>query len=155
VLIQNKQKHRNQYLVSKLSKSGKGYNYEAYLNVVENKTELNDSFVLFRMNNGFKQAMAANDFCHGLGFPLEVDGSFPGDWTVKDATKPPDAPNYYDGAQYNGPLLGKVLEAELVTIVYDGIERNEVKQIRCAIMDCNTRFPDTRHLTDLLGKKTQ
>ena len=142
-------------LTAKFSKSGKGYNYEAYTNVVNNKAEFNDSFVLFRMNNGFKQAMAINDFVHGMGFELEPDGSFPGDWTVKDATKPVDAPDYYDGAQYNGPLLGKVFSAELITTVYDGIERNDVKQIRCKVQDCATRFPDIRHLTDLIGKKNQ
>jgi len=140
-------------MVAKLSKSGKGYNYEAYTNVVNNKSEYNDSFVLFRMNNGFKQAMASNDFCHGLGFALEADGSFPGDWTVKDATKPADAPDYFDGAQYSGPLLGKVMSAELITSAYDGVERNEVKQIRCKIADCAIKFPDIRHLTDLIGKK--
>lgn len=142
-------------IVAKLSKSGKGINYEAYTNVVENKAEYNDSFVAFRMNNGFNQAMAAQDFCHGMGFPLETDGSFPGDWTIKDATKAPDAPDYFDGAQYSGPLLGKVFEAELVTTVYDGNERNEVKQIRCSLANCATRFPDIRHKTDLIGKKQQ
>lgn len=136
-------------IVVKASKSGKGYNYEAYLNVVNNKSEFNDSFVLFRMNNGFKQAMAANDFHHGCGIPLENDGSFAGDWTLKDANKPDD----FDGAQYSGPLLGKVIEAELITSSYDGVERNEVKQIRCKIQDCANRFPDIRHLTDLIGKK--
>jgi len=140
-------------LVAKFSKSGKGYNYEAYLNVVNNKAEYNDSFCLFRMNNGFKQAMMSNDFVHGLGFELETDGSFPGDWTVKDAAKDPNAPDFYDGAQYSGPLLGKVMSAELITTVYDGIERNDVKQIRCKVADCATRFPDIRHLTDLIGKK--
>jgi hypothetical protein len=147
-------KLRLKSMVAKLSKSGKGINYEAYMNVVENKAEYNDSFVLCRMNNGFKQAMVAQDFCHGLSFPLEVDGSFPGDWTVKDATKPVDDPTYYDGAQYNGPLLGKVMEAELVTTTFEGQERNEVKQIRCAVTDCAIRFPDIRHLTDLIGKKS-
>lgn len=140
-------------IVAKLSKSGKGINYEAYLNVVNNKAEYNDSFVLFGIWNGFKQAMVANDFCHGLGFPLEADGSFPGDWTVKDAAKDPAAPDYFDNAQYSGPLLGKVLEAELVTASVDGIERNNVKQIRCKIVGCATQFPDIRHLTDLIGKK--
>lgn len=140
-------------MTAKLSSSKKGYNYEAYLNVVNSKPEFNDSFVLFRMNNGFSQAMHTNDFVHGFGFQLETDGSIPGDWTVKDPSKPTDDPAYYDGAQYAGPLLGKILRAELTTTTYDGIERNEVKQITCKLSDCATRNPDIRHLTDLIGKK--
>lgn len=138
-------------LVCKLSSSKKGYNYMAYLNVVNNKAELNDSFVQFMMNNGFSQAMQVNDFVHGLGFELEADGSFPGEWTLKDPTKPDD----FDNAQYSGPLLGKVLNAELITENWDGIDRNKVKQIRCKVQDCAIRFPDIRHLTDLIGKKNQ
>lgn len=140
-------------IVAKLSKSAKGINYEAYLNVVNNKTEYNDSFILLGIYNGFKQAMVANDFCHSLGFPLEKDGSFPGDWTVKDPAKDPNALDFFDGAQYNGVLLGKVLSAELVTGLFEGIERNNVKQLKCKIPNCATQFPDIRHLTDLIGKK--
>lgn len=140
-------------MTAKLSKSKKGYNYEAYFNIVNNKAEYNDSFVYFALYNGFKQAMASNDLCHGLGFPLESDGSFPGDWSVKDANKPADDPTFFDGAQYGGPLLGKVMSAELVTEMYEGVERNAIKQIRCKIDGCATKFPDIRHLTDLVGKK--
>lgn len=136
-------------LVCKMSKSKKGYNYEAYTEVVNNTAENNGSFVPVRMNNGFKQAMCANDLCHGAGFPLEIDGSFPGDWKLKDAAKPDD----FDGAQYTGPLLGKVIEAELVVTNYEGVDRNEVKQIRCKTPDCAIRYPDIRHLTDWIGKK--
>lgn len=139
-------------LTYKKSKSGKGYNYEAYMNVVNNKAELNDSFVLYRMNNGFKQAVAVNELCHAAGFPLENDGAFPGGdnaWKLKDPSKPDEV----DGAQYTGVLLGKTVEAELVTTSFDNVERNEIKQFRCKIDQCATRFPDIRHQTDLIGKK--
>lgn len=142
-------------LTAKLSKSGKGYNYEAYGNVVNNKAEYNDTFVLIRMNNGFNQAKTSNDFCHGLGFTLENDGTFPGDWQVKDANKPADAPDYFDGAQYSGPLLGKIAKVELGVTNYDGLDRNEVIKVLCKVDKCAERFPDIRHLTDWRGKKTK
>jgi|SRR5579859_1182353 len=129
-------------------KSPKGYNYEAYTEVVENKPELNGSFVPFRANNGFMQAKAMNDFCHGVGLTLETDGNIPGDWKLKDSAKPDD----FDGAEYSGPILGRTFEAEVVITVYNGEERNSIKQIRCRVADCAAKFPDIKHLTDLLGK---
>src|SRR5438552_7132286 len=74
-------------MVIKKSKSGKGYNYEAYTNVVNNKAEFNDKFISIRINNGYNQAKVANDFTHSLGFELEQDGSFPGDWKLKNDMK--------------------------------------------------------------------
>jgi hypothetical protein len=142
-------KLRLKMITCKKSKSGKGFNYEAGLTTVEQPAETNDKFVMFRMNNGFSQAEAAQDLCHALGFPVEPDGSFPGDWNLKDAAKPDE----FDGAQYIGVLLGKTGEAELVTDSYDGRESNVVKQWKCKVDQCATRFPKIRHKTDLRGKK--
>jgi hypothetical protein len=136
-------------MTCKKSKSGKGFNYEAFFVVTDAQAEYNDSFVMYRMNNGFSQSEAAQDMCHALGFPVEVDGSFPGDWKLKDDTKQDE----FDGAQYTGVLLGKTAEAELTTDTYDGRELNVVKQFKCKIDQCATRFPDIRHKTDLRGKK--
>lgn len=136
-------------ITCKKSKSGKGYNYEAYFNTVNQPAETNDAFVMYRMNNGFSQGISAQDMCHALGFPLETDGSFPGDWTLKDASKPDE----FDKAQYSGVLLGKVGKGELITENYEGRESNVVKQWVCKVPDCATRFPDIRHTTDLRGKK--
>lgn len=130
-------------------KSPKGYNYVAILTVTNNKPEYNDKTVFFQINNGFNQAKMANDFVHGMKLLLEQDGSFPGDWKLKDASKPQE----FDGAEYSGPMLGRVVHAELVTEDYQGVERNYVKQIQCQIEGCATKFPDIRHLTDFRGKK--
>lgn len=130
-------------------KSPKGHNYLALLKTEQGKPETNDHTVFFQMNNGFMQAKQANDFTHGVGLVLEQDGSFPGDWKLKDAAKPDD----FDGAEYSGPILGRLLEAELVVDSYNGEERNVVKQIRCRVADCVQKFPDIKHLTDLQGKK--
>jgi hypothetical protein len=142
-------KLRLKSIICKKSKSGNGYNYEAYCNTVEQPIETNDKFVLFRMNNGFSQGQAAQDMCHGLGFPMESDGTFPGDWELKDASKPDE----FDGAQYKGVLLGKTGEAELTTDSYGGNDRNVVKQWKCKVDQCAVRFPKVRHSTNLIGKK--
>lgn len=142
-------------IIAKLSKSKKGFNYEGYLEIVNNTPENNGKFAMARMYNGFKQAMISNDFCHSLGFPLEVDGSFPGDWKLKpeNESKPEDDMSRFDGAQYNGPLLGKVLKAELTIENFEGIDRNEIKQYVCKLPDCAQRFTEIKHLTDVRGKK--
>jgi hypothetical protein len=136
-----------------IKKSPKGHNIEAYLTTVEQPSETNDKFVLYRMNNGFSQGEAMQELSHGLGFAMDInaDGtaSLPGDWTLKD----PNKPDEWDLAQYSGVLLGKVGEAELTIDNYNGNERNEVKQWICKVDSCPTRFPKIRHKTDLRGKK--
>lgn len=153
-------------IVCKKSSSGKGCNYEFYTNVVNNTADANDKFVMVRANNGFNQAKVANDITHGCGFVLEADGSFPGDWDLKDGItadasgvyhtkdgKEIDALTAFDGAQYRGPLLGKNMHVELAVGNWDGQDRNEVKQIRCKVDGCSQKFPEIRHLTDIRGKK--
>lgn len=142
-------------IVAKLSGSEKGYNYLAYTEVVENTADNNGTFVPVQMNNGFNLAKMSNDFVHGLGMTLETDGSFPGDWKLKDGNEklPDDDIHKNDGAQYSGPMLGRVLEAELAIEQYQGLDKNVVKQIKCAVKDCTQKFPDIRHLTDWRGKK--
>jgi hypothetical protein len=102
-----------------------------------------------RANNGFNQAKVVNDFTHACGFTLESDGSIPGDWKLKDPTKVDD----FDGAQYNGPLLGKIFRAEVSVDTYEGTDRNNIKQMQCKIDGCATKFPDIKHMTDIRGKQ--
>lgn len=142
-------------LTAKLSGSKKGYNYVAFTEVVENTAENNGKFVPIQMNNGFNLAKYSNDFTHGTGWELEKDGSFPGDWKLKDGNEklPDDDISKNDGAQYSGPMLGRVMEVELAIEQYEGQDRNVVKQIRCAVKDCATKYPDIKHLTEWRGKK--
>lgn len=95
-----------------------------------------------------KFARAWPDFAHGCGFPLQPDGQLPGDWIFDTAE-----PDNVEKAQYKGPLLGRILEAEVIVDNYNGNENNKVKQIRCKLPDCATKFPDIKHLTNLVGKK--
>ena len=142
----------------KMSKSGKGYNYEFYTEIVNNKAEFNGTSVFVRANNGFNQAKVVNDIVHGMGFSLEADGSIPGDWKLKDPNKMIDDGNGgktpdFNGAQYTGPLLGKTMRLQLAVGQWEGEDRNEVVQIQCKVPDCPTKNPDIKHLTDIRGKK--
>ena len=133
----------------KMSKSGKGYNYNFVGEIVNSQADNNGKAVFIRANNGFAQAKTINDIVHAAGFTLEPDGSIPGDFKLKDPTKPKD----FDNAQYSGPLLGKTLRLELAVGAYEGVDRNEVVQFQCKVADCNTKYPDIRHQTDIRGKK--
>ncbi len=95
-----------------------------------------------------KMPQVINDIVHGLGFALEADGELPGQW-VPD---PADADNV-EKFQYKGPLLGRTMEAELAETEYQGNKRNELRQVRCAVPGCATKYPEIKHRTDLIGKK--
>jgi len=127
----------------KLDKSKTGVNYNAQLEVVNNTTENNGHKVFMGLSTKFDRLHA--DFAHGFGFPLKPDGGIPGDW-IPD----PSDPNNVEKLQYKGPLLGKIMKAELVVTSYQGNERNEVNQIMCKVENCATKFPEIRHLTRIV-----
>lgn len=84
---------------------------------------------------------------HGAGF--ESEDVF-GDAQWEFDKEAPDDPTK---AQYKGPLLGKVIKAEVIVRSYQGNESNAVKQITCKVKDCKTRFPKIKHSTDMIGKQ--
>lgn len=127
----------------KLDKSKQGMNFNAELEVVENKPETNGTKVYMVLSTKFERALL--DFSHGLGFPMNADGTFAGSWEFDQKE-----PENIEKAQYKGPLLGRTLDAELIVSIYQGSEKNEVKQIKCAIDGCATKFPDIKHLTSLV-----
>src|SRR5208283_579907 len=94
-----------------------------------------------------KFATAINDIVHGFGFALEADGELPGQW-IPDPADPENVQKY----QYKGPLLGKTMEAELAITSYDGKDKNEIRQVRCAVAGCAQKYPDIRHSTSLIKK---
>ena len=122
-------------------------NYNAQLEIVENKPDYNGKPVYMGLNT--KMARSHVDFSHGLGFALKPDGDYEGQWVFDPAD-----PENVEKAQYKGPLLGRVLEAELITTTYQGNERNEVKQIRCVVPQCATKYPEIKHMTDMIGKNS-
>lgn len=130
----------------KLSSKKDSINYNAQLEIVNSTTENNGKRVYMGLNTKFARTHA--DFCHGFGFPLNPNGSIPGDWIPDDK----DAQNV-EKFQYKGPLLGKVMKAELQVTSYQGNERNEVNQIMCKIDQCATKFPEIRHMTKMISSK--
>jgi len=94
------------------------------------------------------------DFVHGTGLDMEEvqDGnqgteaaSFTIPGVFENADKFPDDPTQW---KYLGPLTNKTLEAELAITEYQGRQRNEVRQFRCAVQNCTEK-----HTTNLLSGK--
>lgn len=129
-----------------LDKSKQGINYNAQLEIVNNTSENNGKKVFMGLSTKFGRAHV--DFAHGFGFPLNPDGSIPGDW-IKDSADPTNVSKF----QYKGPLIGKVMKAELGVTTYQGNERNEVNQIMCKVDQCATKFPEVRHMTRMINTK--
>jgi hypothetical protein len=130
----------------KLAGKKDSVNFNAQLEVVSQKPEENGHKVYALLNT--KMARQHADFAHGFGFPLNPDGSLPGDW-IKDDKDPDNVEKY----QYKGPLLGKIMHVELAVTSYQGNERNEIKQIKCKLPDCAVKFPDIKHTTNMIGGK--
>lgn len=130
----------------KMDKSKQGVNLNGQLEIVNNTVENNDKKVYMTLSTKFDRLLA--DFSHGFGFPLKPDGTLMGDW-VPD----PSDPTNVEKAQYKGPLIGKIMKAELVVTSYQGNERNEVNQIMCKVDQCAVKFPEIRHMTRIVQQK--
>lgn len=133
----------------KMGKDKAGINYNGQFEVVNPATPPpagRKVMVFATMSTKF--ATAINDIVHGLGFALEADGELPGQW-VPDPTDPENV----EKMQYKGLLLGRTMEAELAETEYNGSKRNEIRQVRCQVAGCNTKYPDIRHSTSLISKK--
>jgi hypothetical protein len=135
-------------------KDGKEYsvNLNANLEVIgqEHNGRPRKVFVSLNSNAGWTYP----DFCHCFGLPLEVvqDGNegteaenltIPGVFVGADQF--PEEPEKW---KYQGPLTNATGRVELGTTEYQGRQRNEVRQFKCAIPDCKER-----HATNLLKGK--
>jgi hypothetical protein len=130
----------------KASKDPNSINFNAQFEILNSAGPDFQKFVYATMSD--KMPKHINDIVHGLGFALEKDGSFPGSWVF-----PPEDADNVEKAQYKGPLMGRTMEVELATTSFNGNDRNEIRQVRCAVPDCATKHPDVRHQTNMLGKK--
>jgi hypothetical protein len=144
-------------LKCKLNKAKDSYNFNAEFEVVENKAEFNGTKIYFLMpTKGSTAGRKFVDFCHALGLPLNDDGTLPGTWDHDMKTKV-TYPGGGEGpdpekSQYRGPLLGRVAHAEVVVDSWEGQENNKIKQFKCLIDGCVTKYPDVKHMTNLVGK---
>lgn len=101
-----------------------------------------------------KAGWITNDFVHACGLKLEVvqdenagteaeTYALPGAWENQD--KFPEDPSQW---KYLGPLTNKTFEAELAITEFQGRSRNEIRQFRCAVPDCQDK-----HSTNLISGK--
>jgi hypothetical protein len=129
-----------------------GYMLNAECAVIGNQ-EYEGRKVFVGLSN--KAGWVINAFVHACGVPLEVvqDGNagteaeetcLPGTFEFVD--KFPDDPSQW--GKYVGPLTNKTFEAELTTTSYQGRDKNEVRQFRCNLPNCNEKHP-----TNLISSK--
>ena len=91
------------------------------------------------LNTSF--GVGIQDFVHACGLPLEEDGSMPGEFDGPDGK-----------LKYSGPLLGRRFKAELAVKEYQGKMQNAIKSYICAVPNCASVNPKTKHSTNLMGK---
>lgn len=92
------------------------------------------------------------DFCHCFGLPMETDGKdfwLPGAWDGDAAKFKEDD---YSTWVYKGPLVGRTGKVEVIVDNYNGRDNNKINRYFCAIPDCQTKFPDIKHSTNLVRK---
>jgi hypothetical protein len=91
-----------------------------------------------------------SEVCHAFGIPLDVDDDgdyyIPGTWD----SKPDFDPALPETYEYKGPLTGKIGKIELAITTFQGRQRNQVRRYFCAVDDCATKFPEIRHVQNLI-----
>jgi len=94
------------------------------------------------------------DFHHGFGVPMEVvqDGNegteaeqYTMAGTFEKINEFPDDPSQW--GKYIGPLTNKTASVELAVTEFQGRQRNEIRQFKCAVPGCQEK-----HSTNLIGK---
>lgn len=120
-------------------------NYRGQFEVINNPNYINRK-IFDNLNSGAEWII--QDFCHGLGLPLEKlpDGSLTIPGTFNG---PEDKPEEW---KYVGPLVGRTCKVVLGIESYNGKDNNKIKQYICAVTNCATTFPEIRHSTNLLAK---
>lgn len=121
-------------------------NFNPILRVVSGKNTgtKNAGKTLFE-NMNQKAGWIQRDFVHAIGLDMEVDGDelfIPGKWNGD--------PQHPESLKYEGPLIGKTLE--VYVIKQAGTSKkfyNKTKYYVCTFPDCNKRYPEQPHSTDL------
>ena len=111
----------------KLASKKDSVNFNANLEVIDALPEENGHKIYLGLNT--KMARQHADFAHGLGFPLNPDGTLPGDW-IPDANDKDNVDKY----QYKGPLLGKTMDVELVVTTYQEMKGTKSSRLSVSLM---------------------
>lgn len=135
----------------RLNKNKDGINFNPQMEVINNpeydKTKIFDSL---SSKAGFTQW----DFVHAFGLELEDQGNgnyvIPGTWDGDPAAFKETDPSTW---KYDGPLIGRDASVELAIDTYEGKQNNKIRRYICAVLDCATKFPDNKHIMDMLRKK--
>lgn len=143
----------------KHSKDKESVNFSPSFDVVAPGEKYDGRTLKFAFIANSKVPSAIQDMVHATGEVMEGDANnpnavlqIPGIWDA-DATKfdPQDASTWV----YQGPLVGKTLQAELYVDDYNGQQNNKVLRFICAVPQCETKFPKIRHADNLnWGKKS-
>jgi hypothetical protein len=131
----------------KTSKKGDSFNLNPCM-VLVNHVEFANRKVYATLNS--MGAFMWPDFSHCFGLPMETDGKeswLPGTWNGDPAKYNPQVPETW---VYKGPLVGRVGKIILAVDNYNGQDSNKIERYFCAIADCATKFPKTKHSVDLL-----
>lgn len=121
-------------------------NFNPQLRIVSGKTtgdKHKNKQIFENMNQ--KAGWIQRDMVHAAGLDMETDNDelfIPGKWHG-DPQKP-------DSLKYEGPLVGKTLEAYVVKQQGNNNKfYNRVKYYVCTLPDCNKKYPEQAHSTDL------
>jgi hypothetical protein len=135
----------------KLNKNKDSVNFNARMVVINNPEY--DKAKLFETLSA-KAGFTQWDFAHAFGLELVDQGNgqyvLPGTWDGDLAAFKPTDPSTW---KYEGPLTGRTAKVEVAVDTYEGKQNNKIKRYICSVQDCETRFPDNKHSTDLLRKK--
>ena len=106
-----------------------GVNFNPRFVVVNSTDEFNGTSIFVALSSKF--ARAIEDFSHGLGLPLEEQGSnlqLPGNFEGDE--------NDPESAKYVGPLLGRICKAFVEPQTFQGRTSNTIRYYICAVTDC-------------------
>lgn len=135
----------------KKSKAGDSVNFNAQMKIINHPE--NDGYPLYETLSA-KAGFTMWDFAHGFGLELEDMGngqySIPGVWDGDLVKFKEDDPTTW---VYEGPLVGRDAQVEIAPDTYEGKTSMKIKRYICTVPDCDTRFPDNKHSTDLLKRK--
>lgn len=139
----------------KMSKAGDSVNLNPVLKVVNSsEPKYNGQRIFFNLNT--KAPWIMQDFAHSAGLPMEMHKTGA---NGEEEAHLPGGPNAFredpsgdvSKAVYTGPLLGKIIKAEVIEEQQAGQKpRNSIKQFICAIDGCATKYPDINHSNNLI-----
>lgn len=134
-----------------LSKNKDSVNFNPQLKII-NHPEHDNIKVWETLNS--KAGFTQWDFAHAFGVELEDQGNgqytLPVTWDGDPLKFKEDDPSTWVA---NSVLIGRDAQVELAIDTFEGKQSMKPRRYICAIDNCETRFPENKHSTDLLRNK--